>query len=302
LHDIQGYNPVHIRRYDEYFEAMNGRAQNYHFSEVHQGGLASPLLDLLNVRYIVVPSGASGGWDGAELLDIGAADREVFRNERVRVLENDDAFPRAWVVHKAQTVEPGAALALLADGAVDPARVALLEEAPPPLDRPPEGAVESVTMRDTDSPDRLRLDVHLGGAGLVVLSEVYDPNWRAYLDGERVPLLVADHILRAVPVPAGDHVVELRFEPWSLRAGLAVTAVTAIAILGVLLVSVRGPLRRLPSSPGRGQPIRQEAPLPNRSDAGWLESRHASGGLSVGGTDRLQSTSPANVTRCYEHR
>ena len=56
LQSIQGYNAVHIARYDEYIEALNGRSQGYHDTDVVPQGLDSPLLDLLNVRYIVVPA------------------------------------------------------------------------------------------------------------------------------------------------------------------------------------------------------------------------------------------------------
>ena len=34
----------------------------------------------------------------------------------------------------------------------------------------------------------------------------------------------ADHVLRAVPVPAGEHTVELRYESSPLRIGLALIA------------------------------------------------------------------------------
>ena len=58
----------------------------------------------------------------------------------------------------------------------------------------------------------------------MVLSEVYYPAWRAYVDGRPAPVLVADGLLRAVEVPAGEHEVEFRYESWALWAGIAVSA------------------------------------------------------------------------------
>ncbi|MBA2278185.1 MAG: hypothetical protein H0W06_10530, partial [Chloroflexia bacterium] len=55
LHDLQGSNPVQSARYTEYVAAMNGRDQEYHESNVLQGGFSSPLLDALNARFIVIP-------------------------------------------------------------------------------------------------------------------------------------------------------------------------------------------------------------------------------------------------------
>src|SRR5215212_5600068 len=56
LQNVQGYNPTHIARYDEFMSVLNADQQNYHFVDVYEKGLTSPLLDLLNARYIIVPS------------------------------------------------------------------------------------------------------------------------------------------------------------------------------------------------------------------------------------------------------
>ena len=55
LQDVQGYDASHLGRYDAYMAALNGRSQNYHDAEVFPQGLRSPLLDLLNVRYVIIP-------------------------------------------------------------------------------------------------------------------------------------------------------------------------------------------------------------------------------------------------------
>ncbi len=77
-----------------------------------------------------------------------------------------------------------------------------------------------------------------GAAGLLVLSEVYYPAWKAYVDGEPARLYVADHALRAVPVPAGEHTVELRYESVSLRIGIATSILSyglALAVAAIWL-------------------------------------------------------------------
>src|ERR687884_197187 len=42
LQNVQGYNPTHIARYDQYMEALNDEAQDYHFMDVFEKGLDSP--------------------------------------------------------------------------------------------------------------------------------------------------------------------------------------------------------------------------------------------------------------------
>ena len=42
-------------------------------------------------------------------------------------------------------------------------------------------------------------------------SENWMPGWRAAVDGNEVPVVRAFYALQAVPVPAGEHRVELRY-------------------------------------------------------------------------------------------
>ena len=74
---------------------------------------------------------------------------------------------------------------------------------------------------------------------LLMLSEVWDPGWSATVDGEPAPVLLADHVLRAVPVPAGEHTVTLTYEPLYLRLGLAIAALTLVAIVVVAVFASR---------------------------------------------------------------
>ncbi len=233
LQSIQGYNAVHIARYDEFMEALNGRSQGYHNADVVSRGLDSPLLDLINVRYMVVP--AEVGADQDRLRSLKDAHPTVYGDDRVEVLENRDALPRAWIVHSAIETSPSETLEQLGSGAVDPRRTALLERRPPDLAVPADPAADRATVTEYEA-DSMSLATATGARGLLVLSEPYYPAWKAYVDGEPAPLYVADHALRAVPVPAGEHSVELRYESWTLRTGLAVSLAAYLA-LAVLVAS-----------------------------------------------------------------
>jgi hypothetical protein len=233
---VQGYNAVHLKRYDEYLEALNSETQPYHRAFVLEGGLGSPLLDLLNARYITVP--ADTGPDAPEgLREIKREYPTVYEGDAVDVLENSDALPRAWIVHSARRMEPLIALDRLDSGAVDPRETALLEEEPPPLGRPDDPSADEVQVTRYE-PNRIELDASTGARGLLVLSEVYYPGWNAYVDGEKVEIRRADHLLRAIPVPAGEHTVELRYEPWTLRAGTALSLFTAAALVALVALAV----------------------------------------------------------------
>ena len=236
LQSIQGYNAVHIARYDEYMTKLNGRSQGYHNADVVPQGLDSPLLDLLNVRYMIVP--ADVGADQDALLELKDAHPAVYGDERVEVLENRDALPRAWIVHSARQSPPPEILEELGSGAVDPRETALLERPHPDLDQPEDPSADRATVTEYEA-DRMSLRTATDARGLLVLSEAYYPAWKAYVDSEPVPLYVADHALRAVSVPAGEHSVELRYESWTLQAGLAVSLLAYLALAVLVISAVR---------------------------------------------------------------
>jgi hypothetical protein len=235
LHDVQGYNPIHLARYDEFIAALNGHTQNYHHTDVFDTGLASPLVDALNARYIVVP--ATTPQDQA-MPRFEHDVQTVYADDSVRVLENRAALPRAWMVHAVDQVAPGQAALKLATGAVNLSQVALLEEPPPLLAPGPDNSRDDVSITSYES-DRLALRTASTSAGLVVLSEVYYAAWHAFVDGEAVPVYVADHVLRAVAVPAGEHDLELRFESAAMSAGLVISLGAVAALLGLALYTVR---------------------------------------------------------------
>jgi len=240
LQSIQGYNAVHIARYDEYMTKLNGRSQGYHNADVVPQGLDSPLLNLLNVRYMIVPAAVDADQDA--LLELKDAHPAVYGDERVEILENRDALPRAWIVHSARQSPPSETLKELGSGAVDPRQTALLERPPPDLDRPADPSADRATVTEYEA-DRIALQTATGARGMLVLSEAYYPAWKAYIDGEPAPLYTADHVLRAVPVPAGEHSVELRYESRTLQVGLAVSLAAYLA-LAVLVVSAARRRRR----------------------------------------------------------
>jgi len=230
LEDVQGYNPIQPQRYVEVMRALNGHLQEYHEANVYPSGLDSPLLDLINARYILVPAVIPLGRTDLERLD--KQHPTVYADAQVRVLENRDALPRAWIVHEArQVATPVEALALLASGAVDPRRVALLEQTSPDLALPSNPASEEATIT-LQEPDKLRVTVRTDASGLLVLSETADPGWRAEVDGKPASILTADYLLRAVPVPAGEHTVELRYAPPTLKVGTAVSLLSYAGLVG----------------------------------------------------------------------
>lgn len=235
LHDAQGYDPAQLLTYLDAFTAANGTTRDYHEGLVAATGLGSPVLDLLNVRYVIVSNVDAVRAEQTELDGLPPTYREVWRNTEVRVLENTRALPRAWVVHDAASSDDP--LAAIADGTVDPRVTVLLEGPMPALEPPVAGTSDQVDIARYDE-DAVELAVDAASIGMLVLGDVYDDGWSVYVDGTRSELFVADGVLRGVVVPAGAHDVAFRYEPTSLRVGLWLSATGYAAMLGIVGVAL----------------------------------------------------------------
>jgi len=88
-----------------------------------------------------------------------------------------------------------------------------------------------------------RIEVEAEGPGLLLLSEVDDPDWRARVDGQAVEIVRVDGILRGVPLEARRHRIALAYWPAGLSAGLALSA------LGWLTVAILWGVRSKTLSP-----------------------------------------------------
>ena len=73
-----------------------------------------------------------------------------------------------------------------------------------------------------------------------MLSDTYYPGWRAFVDGQEQPILRGDLLFRVVAVPAGEHVVEFRFEPASVRIGLLVSALALLVAVAAVVLALAG--------------------------------------------------------------
>jgi hypothetical protein len=236
IQDVQGYNPIQLQRYVEFMDAINGRSQEYHGVYVLPAGISSPLLNLIGARYILIPNDAPP--DRADLAWLREQHPVVYMDDRVTILENQYAFPQAWIVHDAVQVAPGQALSRLDDGTINPHKTALIESAPRPLSRvdPDVDAEDSAVVLSQDA-NHIRVRAHSNVASLLMLNILHYPSWQATVDGVVSPSFVADHILSAVAIPAGDHIIELRQVSRTLRNGLLITGGSAgLTLLGIAVL------------------------------------------------------------------
>ncbi len=179
---------------------------------------------LLNVRYIVMRY---------PMQTLPPFLREVYRGTDV-VYEDVAAMPRATLVGAYRVVKPAAAVFESVSVEPDMDKVTFLEEDPHLKLGPVEGGrVRLVSYRLND----VTLDVDTPGPALLRLADLWYPDWTARVDGAPVPILKADYLLRAVPVPAGRHRVVFRFESGAVRTGMLVSLLSLAVVLAGLALS-----------------------------------------------------------------
>ncbi len=226
-----GHHPNDLGRYRELI-GMEGSGIPEHLATFHPVVLA-----ILNVRYILWPDAQYGSLEGVEpVSQVQLADGRVWAS----VLPYP-GLPRARLVGSYRQVGAGEALSILLDDeSFDPRREVILEASPPfepvPL---PEGrahALDAVRWLER-GPDRMLLEVDAEQPALLVVSQNWFPSWVARVNGEATPVMIADHTLQAVAVPAGRHQVELAVESAELRRALLLSGFSLVLVLGAGLAS-----------------------------------------------------------------
>ncbi len=73
--------------------------------------------------------------------------------------------------------------------------------------------------------------------GLLAVSEIYHPGWKAYVDGVETSVWRTNVAFRGVEVPAGRHRVTFRYESPSFRLGMWMSLLTTLGVSLVIWLS-----------------------------------------------------------------
>ncbi len=184
-----------------------------------------------------------GGYHGAKLARyqdlitryLSRMDEEVLDmlNTRYLILSTDSVLLResangaAWLVEGiVEAATPDEEIERL--GQIDTRRTAVV--ARPFEVRSAEFGQGEIVLEEY-RPNYLRYRAAADAPALAVFSEIYyDKGWTAYVDGVETPYIRADYVLRAMELPAGEHVVEWRFRAprWGLAEGITLAFSAAI--------------------------------------------------------------------------
>jgi hypothetical protein len=198
---IGGYHGAKLKRYQELIE-----------NHIAKGNMA--VLNMLNTKYFITPKG--------------------------QAQQNPGAMGNAWFVNEINIVANADAEIAALNG-FNPADSAIVdtsfsEQIIFELDNT--GA--SIVLTEY-KPNYLKYNSTTTKDGIAIFSEIYyDKGWNAYVNGELKTYFRANYVLRGMKIPAGNHVVEFKFEPAVYHVSERIALASSVILLLLLaFVSIK---------------------------------------------------------------
>lgn len=252
IEDIGGYASFYPRRYAEYLH-LSQYDKNVPFPDRFSRWTQfrrtdSPLLEILNVKYVLTPP----------RYHLADKDASLVYDGEIRIYQKKHVAERIFFVPN--YVVAGSASELrewLRSASTETLRHTVALEQSPPTDvvglprdsSAAESIVSTIAVQSFQS-DRVLMEVTCESSGFLVLSDNFDPRWRASVDGAETPILRGNYIMKAIPLFRGTHRVEMSFPPPPIQmATLYLTIIGWIMLtmsFGVCLWKDRRSARQLP--------------------------------------------------------
>lgn len=203
-----------------------------------------PLLNLMGIKYAVLQTDQPVELEGWRTVSQGTIPSEFHLRGGESgqfpylILENQNPLPRAFVVGETRPLKQNQSsqqiVAALA--ALQPKTEVLL-----PRDLLPAGKRQPYTTAEivNSTPNELTIQARLEAPGYLIVSDIDYPGWTAHLAEQELPVLPADFSLRAIPLPPGEHQVQLSFVPPGFKLGRLISLTTLVILLILLINAFR---------------------------------------------------------------
>jgi len=222
LQNVNGYHAAKLRVYQDMLDATSQGSTN---------NVSSPFMwNLLNVKYILAKE------------DLGIQPIYQSQSTGTRVYYNSTMLPRAFFVDSAIKTTAKEILMHLKNTDFDPRKLAYYHNDYNLKISPAD--TNSVAELEQFKNEYIRFKVRSGGNQLLVISEVYYPDWRAYLDGKEIPIYQINYLLRGVVVPKGEHKLEMKYESKSFETGRILSLSFNIIVTLMLVLGLYWEMRR----------------------------------------------------------
>ena len=173
----------------------------------------------------------------------------VYQFEDIYIHENYDVYPRAFFVNNFKTVEKDTAQEyLLKNPDFNLRQNVILEEklsneSINKLKLSKDNKINNANIISYEA-NNVLIETSNFDASILILTDVYYPGWKAFIDGTETKIYRADGLVKAIFVPEGEHTIEFVYLPESYNTGITISLITALILVAIYFVS-RNKYRRL---------------------------------------------------------
>lgn len=212
LQNVNGYHSAKLRVFQDILDATSQKSTS---------NVTSPFIwNLMNVKYIFAKQ------------EMGAQPIYKSNATGTMVYFNPEYLPRAFFVDTVISSEPKNILKHLSDKDFNPHTTAFLEKS----------INLNYTVSDSNDfakvtkyqDELINMNVKVNQTKLLVLSEVFYPDWVATIDGKEFEIIKVNYFMRGLIIPAGEHKIEMKFISKSFEKGKTLS-LSANIILAILL-------------------------------------------------------------------
>lgn len=222
IENVNGYHSAKLRVYQDMLDVTSGGSTS---------NVTNPFVwNLLNVKYII---------DSRQIPGM----QPVFqsRQEQAYVYLNPGFMPRAFFVDSVAVEKPLNILNKMkynpgVNQNFDPKKIVYLENK---IDKQIDPIGEGATAKITDYRNEdIKIKVTATGTNFLLLSEIYYPEWKAYIDGKETDIIKSNYFMRGIVVPTGNHNIELKFISHKFQVGKTASLTTNIIVMLVLFTAL----------------------------------------------------------------
>jgi hypothetical protein len=195
---LGGYHPAKLRIYQDVIDRYMSDTMNMN------------VLNMLDAKYLILQDQQTG---------------------QTSPRPNPQALGAAWLVKNVIQVD-GPVQEINAIGYANPADTVFADKSFQALIsiQPQRDSSASIQLVKFDN-DAIEYKSSARAPQFAVFSEVYYPyGWNAYLDGKKTDYARVNYILRGMPLPAGEHKIEFKFEPDSYKTGSTISFIASIIL------------------------------------------------------------------------
>lgn len=221
---IGGYHGAKLQRYQDLIEGyIQGEMQaitgvltkGVTMEKIENMFAQQQVLNMLNMKYVIINP------DAMPLINNSAFGHAWFANNVILVGSADEEFDSLGNNNLKNTAIIDNQFSEQLDGKIF------------------EKDITSTITLTSYLPNHLVYNYNSQREQLVVFSEIYySKGWNAYINGEKVPYLRTNYVLRAMVVPAGQHNIEFKFEPRIWVIGERISFISSLLLILLLIAGI----------------------------------------------------------------